>query len=551
VDGDGNPRSATVGLAGTRRLIKTDQEGAFAITDVPPGPQRLIFSNGSKPVVLSVRVAPGDTVEMDDVILNGTAAKPAPVAAAESPPSPPQPPDVEQIAKTLEAGEAPSADQLGKLLEAAGVSPTDWETFRRTGTLPTVNGKPLDPKELLKSANALGEVMNRSDAEAILAAMAGMPADALHDWLKKAMPEISPEALDSVSPATLAQALKLWVKNGGKLSDHVLAAQELGLVQGAVPMLADGTIVLYDARSGRLPVEEGWWYLTDPLRPSAQESISAQLCVLNSAPERTEKAGYFTEDPVGGELLRHPRLPLLDTAEGFDLIFRARVHDERHVREDRAGFSVIVIGGNLDGIELGFWDDAIWAQSDAGDPIFQDSHAETARFNCAKQVVEYRLSIQGGEYELYADEESVLHGKLRNYTRYGGYPYTTPNFIFLGDNTTSASGWLELSYVAVDVGAPTADGMVAVVGGAGKEGEKLRYVGGSGDETEVEVIPGGGGGGGGSSGGSNEEPDSPVRRRKARRLVTVQEVAHPFSSLSTGNHPSKSCQNENPHATSP
>jgi hypothetical protein len=48
---------------------------------------------------------------------------------------------------------------------------------------------------------------------------------------------------------------------------------------------------------------------------------------------------------------------------------------------------------------------------------------------------------------------TILTGRLRDYTNFSGPidPYETPNFIFLGDNTTSAEGRTRISLIAVEV----------------------------------------------------------------------------------------------------
>jgi hypothetical protein len=45
----------------------------------------------------------------------------------------------------------------------------------------------------------------------------------------------------------------------------------------------------------------------------------------------------------------------------------------------------------------------------------------------------------------------VLSGSLRDYTAFSGPvdPYETPNLIFIGDDTSSASARIRLSYVSV------------------------------------------------------------------------------------------------------
>src|SRR5262249_6811999 len=121
---------------------------------------------------------------------------------------------------------------------------------------------------------------------------------------------------------------------------------------------------------------------------------------------------------------------------------------------DRAGFSVIALSSDTRGIELGFWEDQIWAQeAGAAEPpegaLF--THAESAPFDTASHLTDYTLTIRGDDYELSSAGVAILHGRLRDYTTFEGpvNPYRTPNFIFLGDDTGSARALIRLAYVAL------------------------------------------------------------------------------------------------------
>ncbi len=119
----------------------------------------------------------------------------------------------------------------------------------------------------------------------------------------------------------------------------------------------------------------------------------------------------------------------------------AKINSETHARNDRAGFSVIALSSDQVGLELGFWADKIWAQNDS--PLF--THGEEASFDTTTQHM-YDLAILGGQYKLLADNAAILTGSLRNYSG-SGPPYSTPNFLFLGDDTTSASASVSLARV--------------------------------------------------------------------------------------------------------
>jgi hypothetical protein len=61
------------------------------------------------------------------------------------------------------------------------------------------------------------------------------------------------------------------------------------------------------------------------------------------------------------------------------------------------------------------------------------------------------LTVIGDAYTLTANMESILTGPLRDYGSFSGFPdpYETPNFLFLGDDTTSAQARIRLSFVSI------------------------------------------------------------------------------------------------------
>lgn len=204
------------------------------------------------------------------------------------------------------------------------------------------------------------------------------------------------------------------------------------------------TAVLFDPALETLPSAQGWVFLTDPLfflQPKVRvASVDAGAVLLDSTPVTSEKAGWFSHLPPLG---RHPRQPALDAAEGFVLSFQARLRSETHSSPDRAGFSVIATASNLDGIELGFWPGEIWAQSG---PDFR--HAEGVALETTAARTRYDLVLQGPRYRLCADGATVLEGDLRRYDSFG-QPYNIPEFLFLGDDTSSAGAATEIGRIVV------------------------------------------------------------------------------------------------------
>jgi hypothetical protein len=220
-------------------------------------------------------------------------------------------------------------------------------------------------------------------------------------------------------------------------------------VLSITPVRPVSTATLYDGALGTgTPDTQGFFYLTQPLtNAQATQTFSQPLTMLDTTPQRTDYAGYFAK-PIG--------YAPLDRATGYQVLFTGEVLSETHISPDRAGFSVLVISSDLRGIELGFWENEVWAQE--GGSLNPFTHAEGATFTTTN-LIKYRLSVLGDHYALNADGVAVLSGLLRDYTQAPPpplpiNPYTTANLIFLGDDTSSAQARIALLYAAVIAAPP-------------------------------------------------------------------------------------------------
>ena len=213
------------------------------------------------------------------------------------------------------------------------------------------------------------------------------------------------------------------------------------------------TITLYDAALGGTPDTQGKLIYRASPEAVATQTFAEGCTILDSNTNQLDAAGYFA----------NPRaLPALDRAAGYALRFSVQLVSEYHADSDkdgdgvgdRAGFSVIVLSSDTQGIELGFWEDQIWAQEQgAAEPpagtLF--THAESTQFATTGRMIAYTLTVRADRYELSSDGVMILRGQLRDYTAFEGpvNPYRTPNFIFLGDDTGSARAVIQLAYVAI------------------------------------------------------------------------------------------------------
>ncbi len=217
---------------------------------------------------------------------------------------------------------------------------------------------------------------------------------------------------------------------------HVLMLMLLFLLLPAREVVATSTS-LYNGIAS--PGSQGFFYLAQPLGSASAIQLNNNL---DTTPQSSDSAGFFA---------RANLMPTLDRQAGYTVRFGVQLNAENHANSDkngdgigdRAGFSLIVLSSDKQGIELGFWTDRVWAQNDGTSipptgSLF--THAEEAVI-ATTQPISYDLHIQGNMYTLKNGATVILTGPLRNYTAFSGpiNPYSTPNLLFLGDNTSSAA----------------------------------------------------------------------------------------------------------------
>jgi hypothetical protein len=204
----------------------------------------------------------------------------------------------------------------------------------------------------------------------------------------------------------------------------------------------------YEAINGVTPI------IVDP---KATQTFANGATILDTTPEQNDLAGYVATTP---------QVPVLDRAFGYSVTFAVQIEQETHAGsdkngdnlDDRAGFSLTVIGSDKKGIELAFWKDHIWIQNDGaaeppGGTLF--THGEDVAFNTSTQILTYTVAVKNNTYSISSGGNTLLSGSVRDYSAWQppvfttADPYETPNLIVLSDNTTSASGKIRLAYVAV------------------------------------------------------------------------------------------------------
>jgi hypothetical protein len=215
------------------------------------------------------------------------------------------------------------------------------------------------------------------------------------------------------------------------------------------------TVTLYDGSLGTAPGTQGW---ITSAQGGSTITPDATGVVFSSTLSDGDRGGYSRFSNA------------LNRNAGYTIRFDLQVLSEDHSNPaaqnntaidslaDRSGVSLIFLSSDLQGIELGFWTDEIWAQNDGAvkaDPISAPSgtrftHGEGASFNTTN-LTRYDLSVEGTTYRIYAGGNfiaPILSGSLRNYSN-EGLPYSLANLMFFGDNTTSARGSFRLNLVTL------------------------------------------------------------------------------------------------------
>lgn len=200
--------------------------------------------------------------------------------------------------------------------------------------------------------------------------------------------------------------------------------------------------VLYDGALGTTPVDQGLPYASIPSTNFYSTSGGITTLDTTLADNNSIYAGFVTQSAQP-----------LDRNAGYTLRFDIRVLSSAFTNSSRAGFSVIALSSDKKGIELGFHTDEIFAQGDS--PLFVRS--ESVGFDTTAAITRYDLEVLGNNYTLKANGVTKLTGALRDYTAFVGLidPYETPDFLFFGDDTTSARGSTQISYISTLVPEPT------------------------------------------------------------------------------------------------
>lgn len=210
---------------------------------------------------------------------------------------------------------------------------------------------------------------------------------------------------------------------------------------------AASAVTLYNPASGT-PSAQGWMSRDNGI-PGATGGVDGGRYQLDTTANPSIQAGSGLVGSVP-----------LDTAGGVTLSFQLQVLAESHLRTDRAGFSLIAVGGNpADAVEIAFWNDRVWAYG----PGF--THGVEALFDTGSAQT-YSLTLQNQRFSLSAGGTSLLAGDLLD-LRSGGPAYSFGNTVIFGDDTTSAAARVAVGDIVLNpVPEPASAGLFLLGGGA-------------------------------------------------------------------------------------
>lgn len=196
------------------------------------------------------------------------------------------------------------------------------------------------------------------------------------------------------------------------------------------------SVTLYDGAGAQTLAQAPWnWtYAQFPPAPNVSGTAQGGATNLNTTVANALMAGYSLLSPV-----------TLDNTVGYDLAFDMQVVSEAHgTRVDRSGVSLIALGSDNKGVELAFWNNEVWTQSD----IFTHSTGTESSLFDTNALTHYDLVVANEAYTLTANGTTLLTGSLHSYAA-PPIPYKLTDYLFIGDDTTSANGSVNIVRVAL------------------------------------------------------------------------------------------------------
>ena len=209
------------------------------------------------------------------------------------------------------------------------------------------------------------------------------------------------------------------------------------------------TTVLYDGTSGVLPDAGANPYLHFRTIGGAVTTASNGVTTLDTSSTQAIYAGYANYQNT--TLLT----PTLDSNAGYTLSFTIKINSQTNSNPFRAGFSTIVLGNDNKGIEIGFRGKRYFSPNPT--KIFNSilaSEQKTYPSGILGIQTTYALAVKNNAYSLSSGGTELFSGGLRDYTAATLAPqipnvYKIPNFIFLGDDSSSAGASVDIKDITL------------------------------------------------------------------------------------------------------
>lgn len=226
-----------------------------------------------------------------------------------------------------------------------------------------------------------------------------------------------------------------------------------GLILAGVLSSSLKAEVLYDGSVGSdLPNSLTWQWQFGAFSPTGASAVvtppsaGAPYTTLDTSANQDISAGWARQTTFA-----------LDRSIGFVANWRTQIISSG-IGDDRSGFSVIVLSSDNRGIEFGIGSSRIFAYND--DATFTPGEGVDIDLTA---MLDYSLFAQGDAYELRIEGNLALSGSLRLYNQ-SVSPYNTPNFVFVGDDTSRQGSVTRFQYFAVQtVPEPATSAMIAMM----------------------------------------------------------------------------------------
>ena len=176
---------------------------------------------------------------------------------------------------------------------------------------------------------------------------------------------------------------------------------------------ATALYTLYDGSLGTTPDNQGFDYLA--LASAATQTITTGGTILDTMPDITDRAGYFN---------RSAQTPVLDRTSGYTVASLSRLSPRPTQTLIGLDSALSCLATTLNGIELGFWGNEIWAQEDGAAESTSPLHSRRGDHHYDHNLTPYQLRILSNTYTLYANSAPILTGSVRDYTAFGGFTLT-------------------------------------------------------------------------------------------------------------------------------